>query len=92
MDTMKKDFKVEKLNLVDEQQHNFSCKECESLSLQIVQLKRVLERYEKGKIWFDGVLSRQRNSNDKSGLGYSKVSNASYNKTIFVKASNQSIK
>ena len=39
----------------------------------------------------EGVLSQQRYSNDKSGLGYSKFSKPSSNKTIFVKASDQPI-
>ena len=40
----------------------------------------------------EGVLSQQRYSNDKSGLGYSKFSKPSTNKTIFVKASEQVVK
>ena len=40
----------------------------------------------------EGVLSQQRYSNDKSGLGYSKFSKPSPNKTIFVKDSDQSSK
>ena len=40
----------------------------------------------------EGVLSQQRYSNDKSGLGYSKFSKPISNKTIFVKASDQSSK
>ena len=55
-------------------------------------MKRVIERYEKGQIGLEGVLSQQRYSNDKSGLGYSKFSKPSTNKTIFVKASDQPTK
>lgn len=51
------------------------------------QLKRVLGIYEKGKIGLEGVLSQQRYSNDKSGLGYSKFDKPSSRNTIFVKAS-----
>ena len=91
-ETMEKDFKEEKQKLSDEQKWNFVCKNCESLSFKIVQLKRVIERYEKGQIGLEGVRSQQRYSNDKSGLGYSKFSKPSSNKTIFVKAGDQSSK
>ena len=77
-----------KQKLMDEKQ-SLVCKNCESLSFQIVQLKRVLERYEKGQIGLEEILKHQRYSNDKSGLGYSKFSKPSTNKTIFVKASEQ---
>lgn len=83
-DTMEKYFEVEK------QKQNFTCKKCESLSFQIVQLKRVLKRYENGQIGLDSVLSQQRYSNDKSGFGYSKFDKPNSSKTIFVKASDQS--
>ena len=74
---MEKYFKEEKQKSSDEQKQNFVCKNCDSLSFQIVQLKRVIERYEKGQIGLEGVLSQQRYSNDKSGLGYSKFSKPS---------------
>ena len=89
VETMEKDFNNEKEEMTNDQKQNFVCKNCESLSFQIVQLKRVLERYEKGQIGLEGVLSQQRYSNDKSGLGYSKFSKPSSNKTIFVKAKDQ---
>src|ERR1044072_5748785 len=87
--TMEKDFKDEKQKIISEQKQNFVYNNCESLSFQIVQLKRVLERYEKGQIGLESILSQQRYSNDKSGLDYSKFSKSSSNKTIFVKASDQ---
>jgi hypothetical protein len=68
----KQNFEVEKQNLLEKEKQNFTCKKCDSLSFQIVQLKRVLERYEKGQVGLDNILSQQRRSNDKSGLGYSK--------------------
>lgn len=40
IDTLKKDFEVEKQNFVNEQKQNFVCKECESISFQIIQLKK----------------------------------------------------
>lgn len=83
-----KNIENEKQKLMDEKQ-SLVCKNCESLSFQIVQLKRVLERYEKGQIGLEEILKHQRYSNDKSGLGYSKFSKPSINKTIFVKASEQ---
>lgn len=55
-------------------------------------MKRVLERYEKGKIGLDFVRSQQRYSNEKSGFGYSKFDKPSCSKTIFIKASDQSTK
>lgn len=76
---------------MDEKQ-SLVCKNCESLSFQIVQLKRVLERYEKGHIGLEEILKHQRYSNDTSGLGYSKFSKPSTNETIFVKASEQVVK
>ena len=91
IEKMEKGFQVEKEKMISDQKQNFVCNKCESLSFQIVQLKRVLERYEKGQIGLEGVLSQQRYSNDKSGLGYSKFSKPSSNKTIFVKASDQPI-
>ncbi|XP_058763525.1 uncharacterized protein LOC131636971 [Vicia villosa] len=83
--------KDDKEKMISVQEDNVACKNCESLSFQIVQLKRVLERYEKGQIGLENVLSTQRYSNDKSGLGFSKFDKPTSNKTIFVKASNQPI-
>jgi hypothetical protein len=40
----------------------------------------------------EGVLSQQRYSNDKSGLGYSKFSKPSSSKTVFLKANDQPTK
>ncbi|XP_050896565.1 uncharacterized protein LOC127103342 [Lathyrus oleraceus] len=69
---MEKDVNDEKQRMISEKQ-NFVCKNCESLSFQIVQLKRVLERYEKRQVGLEDVLSHQRYSNDKSGLGMLKT-------------------
>ncbi|KAK2353731.1 gag-protease polyprotein [Trifolium repens] len=88
----KQNFEVEKQNLLEKEKQNFTCKKCDSLSFQIVQLKRVLERYEKGQVGLDNILRQQRRSNDKSGLGYSKFDKLSTSKTIFVKAIDQSNK
>src|SRR4051812_21059267 len=74
--------------MISVQENSVACKNCESLSFQIVQIKRVLERYEKGQIGLEGVLRQQRLPNDKSGLGYAK-SKPSTSKTIFVKAGEQ---
>jgi len=92
IDTMEKNFENEKQSYLEKEKQNFTCKECDSLSFQIVQLKRVLERYEKGQVGLDNILSQQRFSNDKSGLGYSNFDKPSTNKTIFVKAIDQSTK
>ncbi|KAK2450001.1 hypothetical protein QL285_009142 [Trifolium repens] len=88
----KQNFEVEKQSFIEKEKQNFTFKECDSLSFQIVQLKRVLERYEKGQVGLDNILSQQRYSNDKSGLGYSKFDKPSTSKTIFVKAIDQSNK
>src|SRR3954471_14551680 len=80
--------KNDKEKMISVQEDSVACKNCESLSFQIVQLKRVLERYEKGQIGLEGVLRQQRFPNDKSGLGYAK-SKPSTSKTIFVKAGEQ---
>ncbi|CAJ2660665.1 unnamed protein product [Trifolium pratense] len=92
IDTMEKNFENEKQSYIEREKQNFTCKECDSLSFQIVQLKRVLERYEKGQVGLDNILSQQRFSNDKSGLGYSNFDKPSTSKTIFVKAIDQSTK
>lgn len=92
IDNMEKDFEVEKQNVLNERKHNFVCKNCESLSFQIVQLKRVLEIYEKGQVRLEDVLSLQKVSNNKEGLGYPKFDKPSSSKTIFVKACGQPIK
>ncbi|KAK2403685.1 rust resistance kinase Lr10 [Trifolium repens] len=92
IDTMKMNFEVEKQSFLEKEKQNFTCKECDSLSFQIVQLKRVIERYEKGQVGLDNILSQQRYSNDKSGLGYSKFDKPSTSKTFFVKAIDQSNK
>ena len=89
--TIEKEHKDEKEKMISDQKQNFVCNNCESLSFQIVQLKRVLERYEKGQVGLENVLSTQRYPKDKSGLGFSKFSQPSPNKTIFVKANNQPI-
>ncbi|KAK2402034.1 gag-protease polyprotein [Trifolium repens] len=88
----KQNFEVEKQSFFEKEKQNFTCKECDSLSFQIVQLKRVIERYDKGQVGLDNILSQQRYSNDKSGLGYSKFDKPCTSKTIFVKAIDQSNK
>ncbi|XP_050890112.1 uncharacterized protein LOC127095473 [Lathyrus oleraceus] len=90
--TLEENIEKMKNNLKDEKEElikNFACTKCESLAFQIVQLKRVIERYEKGQIRLEHVLSSQRYSNDKSGLGYSNFAKQTSNKTIFVKAKEQ---
>jgi hypothetical protein len=90
--TLEENIEKMKNNLKDEKEElikNFACTKCESLAFQIVQLKRVIERYEKGQIGLEHVLSSQRYSNDKSGLGYSNFAKQTSNKTIFVKAKEQ---
>ena len=92
IDIIEKYFQIEKQNFLKKEKQNLTCKECESFSFQIVQLQKVLERYEKGQIGLNDVLRKQRFSNDKSGLGYSKFNKPCTSKTIFVKASDQSNK
>ncbi|XP_050914784.1 uncharacterized protein LOC127129688 [Lathyrus oleraceus] len=90
--TLEENIEKMKNNLKDEKEElikNFACTKCESLAFQIVQLKRVIERYEKGQIGLEHVLSSQKYSNDKSGLGYSNFAKQTSNKTIFVKAKEQ---
>ncbi|KAK2454205.1 gag-protease polyprotein [Trifolium repens] len=88
----KQNFEVEKQSFLEKEKQNFTCKECNSLSFQIVQLKRVIEIYEKGQVGLDNILSQQRYSNDKSGLGYSKFDIPTTSKIIFVKTIDQSNK
>ncbi|XP_050878843.1 uncharacterized protein LOC127082659 [Lathyrus oleraceus] len=90
--TLEENIEKMKNNLKDEKEElikNFACTKCESLDFQIVQLKSVIERYEKGQIGLEHVLSSQRYSNDKRGLGYSNFDKQTSNKTIFVKAKEQ---
>lgn len=47
---MGNNFKVEKQNFLEKEKQNLTCKNCDSLSFQIVQLKRLLERYAKGQV------------------------------------------
>ncbi|KAK2422681.1 gag-protease polyprotein [Trifolium repens] len=88
----KQNFEVEKQSFLEKEKQNFTSKECDSLSFQIVQLKRVIERYEKGQVGLNNIISQKRYSNDKSGLGYSKFDKPSTSKTMFVKAIDQSNK
>jgi peptidoglycan hydrolase CwlO-like protein len=46
IEIFEKDFENEKQKMISEKK-NFVCLKCESLSFQIVQLKRVLEMYDK---------------------------------------------
>lgn len=82
---MEKNFEVEKQNFLEKEKQNLTCKNCDSLTFQIVQLKRVIERYEKGQVGLENVLSQQIYSNYKSGLGYSMFNKPSTNKTIFLR-------
>lgn len=63
------------------------CNKCLEYESKIVDLNQVIKRYEKGQIGLEEVLSRQRCSNNKNGLGFSNFQSPSPNKTVFVKAS-----
>jgi hypothetical protein len=88
---MEKDVNDEKQKMISEK-HNFVCKHCESLSFQIVQLKKSFRKTWERTTWIGRCSYHQRYSNEKSGLVYSKFSKSSSNQTIFVKASEQSTK
>lgn len=49
-----------------------TCKKCVYLEIKVVELNKMISKYEKGKQGLDSVLSYQRYSNDRIGLGYSK--------------------
>src|SRR3954466_14912485 len=53
---VKKEHKDEKEKMISVQEDNVACKNCESLSYRDLQLKRVLERHEKGQIGLENVL------------------------------------
>lgn len=84
LDTMQKEFEKEK--------QNFVCKSCASLKVQVGQLKGVIERYEKGEVGLKKLSKRQKNSNDKNGIGYSNFHKSRTSKTISVKEKDQSRK
>lgn len=84
LDTMQKEFEKEKQNSV--------CKSSDSLKVQVMQLKGVIERYEKGEIGLKELSKRQKISNGKNGLGYSNFHKSRTSKTISVKEKDQSRK
>lgn len=66
-----------------------SCNKCISMEANIVEINKVIWKYEKGQISLENVLNKQKHTNDKSGLGYHKFKSSSQNKkTIFVKSNN----
>jgi hypothetical protein len=73
-----------------DQVKNSACTKCQSLESNIVELNQVITKYEKGHFGLEDVLSRQRYSNNKNGLGFSMFDKPSKNKTIFVKESTTS--
>lgn len=89
VEKIEKDFEDEKQKMISDQEQNFVCKTCDSLKGQMVQLKRVIKRYEKGEIGLKEIFRRRNFSNDKNGLGYSKFDKPRISKTIFVKANEQ---
>lgn len=76
--------KVE-LNLIK----NSTCSHCSSLESKIVELNQVTMKFEKCQIDLENVLSSQKISNDKYGLGFTSLGKPSTSQTIFVKAINK---
>lgn len=64
---------------------NPACNKCQSRESKIVELKQVIEKYEKGQLGLKNVLSRQRYSNDKYGLGICKLINQVHAKLYVLK-------
>jgi hypothetical protein len=69
-----------------DQVKNSACNKCQSLECNIIELNQVIKKYEKGQIGLENVLSNQRFSNDKCGLGFSNFDKPSTSHTTFVKA------
>lgn len=64
-----------------------SCNKCKENETKIVELNQVIKNFEKGHNSLEEVLSKQRYSNNKTGLGFSNFNKPSTNKGVFVKAS-----
>lgn len=64
-----------------------SCNKCKENETKIVELNKVIENFEKGHNGLEEVLSKQRYSNNKTGLGFSNFNKPRTNKTVFVKSS-----
>jgi hypothetical protein len=60
----------------------FPCNKCQDQESKIVELNQVIKKYDIG---LDNVLSSQRFSNNKCGLGFSNFDKPSTSQTIFVK-------
>ena len=69
---------------------NSSCNKCKEHETKIVELNQVIKNFEKGHNSLEDVLSKQSDSNNKTGLGFSNFDKPSTSKTIFVKASTTS--
>lgn len=68
---------------------DLTCNKCETLEQKIIELDRVLKKYDKGQLGLENFLTKQKYFNDKSGLEYSKFNKPSTIKIIFVKARNK---
>ena len=64
-----------------------SCNKCKENETKIFELNQVIKNFEKGHNGLEEVLSKQRYSNNKTGLGFSNFNKPSTNKTVFVKTS-----
>jgi len=63
-----------------------SCNKFKENETKIVELNQVIENFEKGHNGLEEVLSKQRYSNNKTGLGFSNFNKPITNKTVFVKS------
>lgn len=52
-----------------------TCTKCNYLELKIGDLNKVIKKNEKGQLGLESVLSKQRYTNDISGIGYSNLKN-----------------
>ncbi|XP_045798087.1 uncharacterized protein LOC123892341 [Trifolium pratense] len=80
LESMANDTKVEL-----EEVKNSTCNKCHDHESKIVELNQVIKKYEKGQIGLENVLSSQRFSNDKCGLGFSNFDKLSTSHNTFVK-------
>jgi len=63
-----------------------SCNKCQEHETKIIELNQLIKFFEKCHKGLEEVLSKQRYSNNKTGLGFSNFNKPNTNKTVFVTA------
>lgn len=68
-----------------DQVKNSACNKCETLESKVVELNQVLKKYEKWQLDLKNVINKQRYSNDKCEIGYSKFDKPIRTKLYFLR-------